>query len=79
MDYLSNKLVVTRKDHNCWGCGRKFKKGSKLTSVVTADGGYISRIYWCGTCLEIIDENNEYDDYAYGDLINEYPEKYEKN
>ena len=47
-DVLSQKDVKTRKEHKCFGCGRKFEKGSILSRVTSVDGGQISTSYWCG-------------------------------
>jgi hypothetical protein len=39
MDILNDKIVTTRKKHNCSACGRLFEKGTKMrTQVNTFDG-----------------------------------------
>ena len=47
-DVLSQKDVKTRKEHECFGCGRKFEKGSILSGVTSVDDGKISTSYWSG-------------------------------
>ena len=49
---ISEKIVITRKPHKCWGCGREFPKGSKLQALNNVDGGEICTTYWCNTCQD---------------------------
>lgn len=53
METLSNKVLVTRKPHRCWGCGREFPPGSTLRKVVSVDCGDFASTYWCGICDEM--------------------------
>ncbi len=72
MDILVSKDVITKKEHNCWGCGRKFPKGSKLTFVKGVDSGEFASAYWCQTCNEYWNRNMSYDDeIGYGELKSE--------
>lgn len=49
MDILRDKVVITRKKHNCSACGRVFEKGTKMrTQVNTFDG--IQTWRECPTC-----------------------------
>jgi uncharacterized protein (DUF2344 family) len=53
MDILSDKTVKTNKPHMCFGCGRKFEKGTKMRRQVnTCDG--ICVVYSCKTCDELM-------------------------
>ena len=54
MTCLKDKLVKTRKDHLCFGCQRKFLKGSELHSRTSVDQGDIWTTYLCHACNEII-------------------------
>lgn len=66
---IKHKTVKTKKDHKCFGCGRKFEKGSILTSVTSVDGGEISTNYWCDVCNEYWDKFMDSEDLIYfGDL-----------
>ena len=46
---ISSKGVFTRKSHQCWGCGKKFEKGTNMM-VVTNVGDGIHSTYWCEVC-----------------------------
>ena len=53
MNILSDKIVTTRKKHNCSACGRVFEKGTKMrTQVNTYDG--IGTWRECPTCQELL-------------------------
>ena len=72
MDILESKDVITKKEHNCFGCGRKFSKGSKLNFTKSVDGGEFSSAYWCKTCQEYWERNMKYcDEIGYGELKSE--------
>lgn len=72
MDLLRENKVVTRKEHRCFGCGRKFPKGSKMLFSVYADCGTAYNSYLCETCEEITDqfasENHGYVEFSEGDF-----------
>ena len=59
MDILTDKIVQTRKSHQCWGCGHVYEKGSTMMYNTYADEGTINSSYWCETCDHIM--NNHYD------------------
>ncbi len=64
MDILSDKIVITRKQHVCSACGRVFEKGTKMrTQVNTLDG--IGTWRECPTCTELVGNYRSYfeDDY----------------
>lgn len=62
MDIISSEIVKTRKDHRCWGCTKKIKKGSNVSRTVSADGGYIMQAYWCSKCVSILSKHYDYND-----------------
>lgn len=79
MDILDAKIVTTRKEHHCYGCARKFPKGSRLQVVTSVDGGEIGSAYWCPTCQAYWQKHMEYGDLiAYGELKQEDSEGWEE-
>ena len=78
MDILSDKVVKTRKKHNCSACGRLFKKGTKMrTQVNTFDG--IGTWRECPTCEELLRKypshfQGDYNVFE-GDCVNEALER----
>lgn len=50
----SAHTVITRKEHVCYGCGRRWPSGSKLVTWVMIEGGYRrpDRTYLCLICNE---------------------------
>jgi hypothetical protein len=77
---LSEKLVKTRTEHQCWGCAKTFPAGSTMWSVAGIDGDFY-RCYWCETCTKVLD-GLEYwqkeDGFAMGDIIESYKEEYDR-
>lgn len=74
MDILSDKIVITRKKHNCSACGRVFDKGTKMRAQVnTLDG--IQTWRECPTCIELLSKHRSYftdgEDICYSDCVNE--------
>ena len=84
MECLKDKIVKTRKPHNCWGCCRKFQKGSDRRYIVSVDGGSFSGSYWCKVCDSVVDDLESwerYDGFSYGaikDNCDEWGERKEK-
>jgi len=79
IDILENKDVKTNKEHCCFGCSRKFPKGTVLNYNKTVDGGVISSAYWCKTCMEYWKRYMENgDEIGYGDLKYEDTENWEQ-
>ncbi len=80
METLSQKLVTTRKPHQCWGCEKVFPAGTKLSCVTTADGGEFNTVYWCARCQEVLQEHGEdidrYDDGLLLGEVAEYEREY---
>ena len=79
MDVLSDKIVKTRKKHNCCACGRVFGKGTMMrTQVNTMDGIQIWRE--CPTCTELLSKHrshfeDDYDHICYSDCVSEVLER----
>ena len=59
MPVLRDKVVTTRKEHKCWGCGEKFEKGSKLRYQVDVEDGKLNDSYWCKVCDATVKESYE--------------------
>ena len=55
IDCLDRKIVKVKKSHQCFGCCRKFEKGSELERAAYADQGTAYSIYTCQTCVDIFD------------------------
>ena len=80
MDVISSKKVKTRKDHNCWGCTRKFPAGTEMQATACVDEGTVTTAYWCKECEEFMDtlpRDETEDGFRFGDLLNyeEYRDK----
>jgi hypothetical protein len=69
---VSQKDVVTRKPHHCWGCTEEFPAGTKMGVVNDADMGTVKSCYWCCTCTDYITRYMHHDDvedgFMYGEL-----------
>ncbi len=79
IDILEDKIVKTRKDHNCWGCAEVISKKTNVKMVCSAEEGEITRTYWCDDCVYILSEIDNYDKedgFAYGELIQIYNDYY---
>jgi hypothetical protein len=59
MDIISDKVVKTRKPHMCFGCGRKFEKGTTMNCQVNKHDGEIHAVYSCETCQELMRDHGE--------------------
>lgn len=56
---LKNKVVTTRKTHQCFSCFRKFPEGSKMHYYAGIYEGGFSSVYACSTCVEIMRMHTE--------------------
>ena len=70
-DVLTDKVVKTRKPHICFGCGRQFPKDTEMLYQTVADGGTVNTFYICGTCREVMSHMDYWDEFGYGDLLEE--------
>ena len=69
---IKEKIVVTKKDHKCYGCGRTFPKGTDMNSASCKINNMVVRKYFCEGCHHIMTINNlTIDKFWYGELINE--------
>lgn len=81
MRIISDKIVKTRKEHNCWGCTRKQPTLSELQAVVCEDIGKIYMVYWCNTCRKYMDDHLDFwerqQGFGFGELreYEDYPEE----
>ncbi len=73
MRIISDKIVITRKEHYCDACLRKFPKGTKMRTQVNV---YDEINTWreCLTCQVLLSEHRECfaedDDIAYEGCVN---------
>lgn len=73
MDILVDKNLVTRKEHSCFGCYRKFPAGTIMHYQKNVYDGVIYGLHTCLTCRELL-AFHFYDDfyeqgYAYEDKM----------
>lgn len=79
MYIIAIKNVITRKEHNCFGCARKMPKGTTMQLATSVDGGVISTERWCSVCQAYWSKHMEYgDEIGYGDLRFGDPEGWEQ-
>lgn len=71
MDVLGRKIVLTRKPHICFGCGREFPKGTNMERSCVVDGREAWTCYLCQTCIDISSEMRYDYEFGYGDLREE--------
>ena len=67
MDVVGRKFVKTRVAHICFGCGRKFCKGSMMERSCVVDGTPWT-CYLCESCQKASAELGWQDEYGFGDL-----------
>ena len=73
------KIVKTRKQHTCFGCGRKFEAGTQMEAFTTVEAGFsIFSGHLCLTCAEISSDLEYGDEYCFGDLLEEALEREER-
>ena len=69
MGIISQKTVITRKEHRCFGCGRRIPVGSRMTRITYSTDRVLSTEYWCRVCSEYWRVFMGYDDeISCGDL-----------
>ena len=77
-DILQWTERITRKSHECVGCGLTYTPGTKMVYASWADEGTIRSCYWCETCQEYmarhIDRGEEIDP---GALLDNDPERWQ--
>ena len=53
-EVLSEKEVVTKKDHACFACCRTFPAGTKMTHQTNIIDGDFCSVYTCQTCKKLL-------------------------
>lgn len=56
MTTLSRKIVLTRKEHKCFACSRKFEKGTSMKRETNTYEGEIYVLYTCKSCFDLMEE-----------------------
>lgn len=67
MDVAGRKVVKTRVDHVCFGCGRKFFRGAMMERSCVFNGTPWT-CYLCESCQKASAELGWQDEYGFGDL-----------
>lgn len=75
MDVLGRKIVLIRKPHVCFGCGREFSKGTNMERSCVVDCGVAWTCYLCTTCVNISSEMRYNDEFGFADLREEALER----
>lgn len=68
---IGEKVVLTRKSHVCFGCGRNIPAKTKMQRDCVIDGGTAWTCYLCMTCLNISRSVYRGDEFCFGDLYEE--------
>ena len=58
--------MITRKSHQCHGCGHYYPAKTEMCYTTSVDGGGIGSYYCCKTCDEVIGETYDYFDLQNG-------------
>jgi len=71
IEIIEQKKVVTKKEHQCLGCLRKYPLGTEMQSTTAVDDN-LYHYHLCQECLDFLDtlpmfERNE--DFCEGDLL----------
>ncbi len=64
MEILRSKIVVTRKEHQCFGCNNIFPLGSRMHYTVSVESRDFLSAYWCLVCVAVMDDW-DYEDCQY--------------
>lgn len=68
---INEKIVIVRKSHVCFGCGREFPKGTEMKYSFQTDGSGAFGSYLCSTCQKVEEKlinQCGYIEYGHGDL-----------
>lgn len=68
---ISSNIVNIRSEQNCYGCGRKFPKGSSMESMACKINNHMCRKYFCTSCHKIMNKKprDYFDKMSYGELL----------
>ena len=69
MSHQWQKVLKTRKEHTCWGCGEKIPKGTKSRMVKNVDDDGWIVTYYCSECERKYNEIINNDKYAFSEGI----------
>lgn len=70
-EYIGEKRVCIRKERRCWGCNRRYPKGSLMNDITTKDNK-IDHTYWCEVCDDFLKTLTYDEGFSLGDMW-EYP------
>ena len=56
-EVLKEKMVPTKKDHQCWGCLKVFPANTQMLYQAVVHEGSIASLYTCTHCRDWIHEN----------------------
>ena len=75
MSVIKEKVVTTRKSCQCFGCERRFPKGTTIKKVTWRGDNKLETYAWCKVCENYWAIHMRYDDeICFGELRNEDPE-----
>lgn len=74
VDILKDKIVKTRKEHNCYGCDRSFPKCSELLNVISVTDGVIHSSYYCEVCQSFLRNQVADNEYIICNLLSDFAE-----
>ena len=57
MPVINSKQVTTRVQHRCYGCNKRFPRGSNMTLTLSRIDGDLLSDYWCKDCQAFIESN----------------------
>lgn len=78
-EIINEKIVKVRKEQLCYGCGRKFVKGTNMSSCACKINSIMQRKYFCEGCHHtMIVKKIVLNDFWYGELLKSAL-TYEKN
>lgn len=67
---IKSQVVTTKKQHNCYGCGRVFKSGTLMISAVCKINGSLGSKYFCNSCYHTMTiKGKTIDKFWYGELL----------
>jgi hypothetical protein len=81
---IAQKIVKTRKEHRCWGCGTSYPAGTEMEHIVSVVEDTFGRAYYCKICVKVMEEHRKEIQYwdngtiGYRELKQEFTEYYDK-
>ncbi len=71
-----NRDVITRKEHQCWGCAGWRPKGSTMRHCVNVEYGKFNHSYFCEECEDVAQKVGFWDDQRGGCELGAIRENY---